>query len=157
MKPGNPIFCTFRWQIRVERRYSHPQSLKKNILKKTPEKITPEERHWKMHRPRIPASLSFRGPSVGFPLNCPGIGGYRVYLERHLKPASFSTFRTYAVYGMKSYHVPGRYTCIHKQPGECDFFIVSGSLAMETRELIAIPAALRIVLPEAHPLMHQFY
>jgi hypothetical protein len=109
-----------------------------------------------MHRPRIPASLSSRGPSVGFPLNCPGFGGYRIYLERHPETGIFFDFRTYTVYGMKSYRSGERYL-YHNGPVNATSFTVSGSLAMETRELIAIPAALRIVLPEAHPLMHQFY
>jgi hypothetical protein len=40
------------------------------------------------------------------------------------------------------------------QPGECDLFIVSGSLAALTRLLIESPLHSGFVLPEAYTLMH---
>ena len=92
-------------------------------------RVAPEELHSGCIGPRSPASWSFTGPTVGFPLNCPGISSYTVDLKRHPEPVSFPT-RDPMPFGSVVFHSPGRiYRCSQFEPGKSDLFIVSGSLA----------------------------
>jgi hypothetical protein len=58
-------------------------------------------------------------------------------------------------FGSVVLHSPGQNIPVFPiQPGECDLFIVSGSLAALTRLLIESPLHSGFVLPEAYNLMH---
>jgi hypothetical protein len=100
----------------------------KKILKKRIHEGCPGRTSLRMHRLQIPASWSFTGPSVGFPLNCPGIGSYTVDLDRHLEPVSFSATEPMP-FDICSLPGPRDIPVFPVQPGDCNLFIVPGLLA----------------------------
>ena len=79
-------------------------------------RVAPEELHSGCIGPNPPASWSFTGPTVGLPLNCPGISSYTVDLKRHPEPVSFPT-RDPMPFGSVVFHSPGQiYLCSEFSP-----------------------------------------
>ena len=91
-------------------------------------RITPRKTPRGMHSAPNPGVLVIHGSYRGFPLNCPGIGSIRQIFTAVWNGIFFG-HRTYAVVVVQSSRSRADIPVFPIQPGECDLFIVSRSLA----------------------------